>query len=172
MNTNAYWISPDGKILPVTTTHIDMVIKNPETFGHTDESIKEIYDSYNEPVGQEGQAREQIIIDLIKKGWIRVRKYGNKGWSLNLQKLTTRIKDYIFNFADKITSEGLFGIKEKDLYSPVNIISFVDNAQMTYTFKQLLSSVMYEGKEKFNPKNILIEVKLEKNKWIDIYKRN
>lgn len=169
---SAYWISTDGKILQVTTTHIDMVIKNPEIFGYTEDEIKDIYDSYDEPVGQEGDAREQIITDLIKKGWIRVRKYGNRGYSLNIQRLTSRIKDYIFNFADKIADTGLFGVKEKDLYAPVNIVSFVDNNQVTYSFKELLSSAMYEANETFDPSNILLECKLEKNKWIDFLKRS
>jgi len=171
--TRAFWISPSGNIIPVTTTHIDMVINNPETFGYTKESIKEIYDNFNEPVGQEDKAREEIIVDLVKKGWIRIRQYRNS-WSVNIQKLTSRIKDYLFDWSVRLTSpEGLFGLKEKDLYSPIKLETFVDGNAINMTFKEMQSGMLYERKEKFNTKHKLIECVLKENKmknWVDIYK--
>jgi len=37
---NACWVSPSGEILPVKSTHIEMVIKNPEVFDLTHAYIK------------------------------------------------------------------------------------------------------------------------------------
>lgn len=170
--TIAYWISPKGEIVPVSDSHIATVINSPETFGLTLDEIKSKFDEYGEKLGQEGIAREQIILDLIKKGWIRIRKYGNRGWNVNIPRLTKRIKDYLFDWSVKLTSpEGLFGIKEKDMYSDVHVLSFIDDISKTYSFKDIMNSVMYEKNESFDNSNILIECELNNNnmkKWIDI----
>ena len=174
---SAYWISPQGEIIVIKgtsgSTHIDSVINNPETFGLTKSKIQDVYDMYGEKLGTEGKAREQIIRDLVDKGWIRVRKYRQQ-WSININRITKKIKDYIFDFAAKITSdEGLFGEKEKDLYMPVKVLSFHNDQMDSYTFKDLLSGAMYESLEKFDDDNILTEVVLNKNKmknWVDFLK--
>lgn len=88
----AYWISPKNEVINVPTVHIDTVITNPETFGLTKEGIQKIYDSYGEPLGSEGKAREEIILDLVRKGWIRIRQYRNQGWSVNVGKLSKKLK--------------------------------------------------------------------------------
>jgi hypothetical protein len=54
-------------------THIHDLVDNPEIFGYTEKKIKEIYKKYNETPGNEGQARNEIMKDVISKGWIRVR---------------------------------------------------------------------------------------------------
>jgi len=48
---SAYWISPKNEVINVPTVHIDSVISNPETFDLTKEEIKNVYDSYGEPMG-------------------------------------------------------------------------------------------------------------------------
>ena len=76
MDEKAYWISPEGEILPVGTSHVREVIGNPGRFGITREQIEEAYKKYREPLGLEGRAREEIIRTIINKGWIRIRDYG------------------------------------------------------------------------------------------------
>jgi hypothetical protein len=173
---SAYWISPNGEIIPVTTTHIDEVIKNPTIFGYTDEEIKDIFSKFDEPVGLESKAREKIVVDLVKKGWVRIRSYGNKGFSVNIQKLTSRIKDYLFDWSVRLTSpEGLFGAKEKDLYSPIKLETFVDGNIINMTFKDMQSGMLYERNQKFDKANTLVECKLINNKfkkWVDIFKES
>lgn len=73
MRKEAYWITPDGEVIKVKTTHIDEVIRNPELFGLNIEDIKALYKKYDEPLGLEGKAREEIMLNLILVGWIRIR---------------------------------------------------------------------------------------------------
>ena len=70
---DAYWVSPTGEMLSVKSTHIDVVVKNPEVFGFTSVYIKEVYKKYRETVGLEGKARDEIIEGLINKRWMRIR---------------------------------------------------------------------------------------------------
>lgn len=114
MISAAYWISPKGAIIEVDGKHISMVISNPKKFGLSKESIKAIYDKYNEPVGLEGKAREYILKNLFKNGWIRIRKYRNF-WSVNMKQLTNKTYSWLQNWAlDMITAK-------EDMYMPVKI---------------------------------------------------
>jgi hypothetical protein len=69
----AFWISPTGKIIEVRSTHIREVIDNPELFGLELSKIKELYLTFNEPLGFEGKARDIIMKELILNRWIRIR---------------------------------------------------------------------------------------------------
>jgi hypothetical protein len=71
----AFWISPNGAIMSVHRSHINEVIRRPEKFGMTTVEIEEVYRQFKEPLGLEGQAREQIIRHLVTQGWIRIREY-------------------------------------------------------------------------------------------------
>ena len=98
----AYFISPKGKIVYVGTNHIAYIIRNPEKFWLSIEFIEYVYNHYNERLGMEGKAREQIILSLIDSGWIRIRRYGDRFWSVDDMLvaepiLMDRIKDRIFN---------------------------------------------------------------------------
>ncbi|HPS30826.1 MAG TPA: hypothetical protein PLZ43_11260 [bacterium] len=73
MRREAYWISPEGTVITVNTKHINEVISHPEVFGLTIEAIRAVYEKYDEPMGLEGKAREEIMTGLILKGWIRIR---------------------------------------------------------------------------------------------------
>jgi len=70
---DAYWVSPTGEMLSVKSTHIDVVVKNPEVFGFTHAYIKNVYKKYRETVGLEGKARDEIIESLINRRWMRIR---------------------------------------------------------------------------------------------------
>jgi hypothetical protein len=66
-------VSPSGKIVKlVNGSHIATIIANPERFGLTKEEIVDIHKKYNEQLGSEGNARDEIIVGLIKGGWLRV----------------------------------------------------------------------------------------------------
>ena len=84
MKYEAYWISPEGTIIPVPDHHIDLVIGNPALFGTTLKKITAVYKKRKEPLHLEGFAREEIMAGLIKKGWIRVR-YVSRGDSFTIQ---------------------------------------------------------------------------------------
>lgn len=83
---NAHWISPTGKIIDVPLLHINTIIKYPELFGLTKRKIIAIHKKHRETLGGEGKAREQIMLKLIKDGWIRTRSRRN-GWTVQFNKL-------------------------------------------------------------------------------------
>lgn len=75
--TEAYFISPRGYVIPVLNgTHIAEVIQNPKVFGLTSESIADAYKRHDETLGHEGFARDEILTELLKIGWIRARIKG------------------------------------------------------------------------------------------------
>lgn len=155
--TVAYWISPRGEVLPVSTNHIDVVIKNPKKFGLTTDVIEKTYEKYNERMGQEGKAREEIIINLLNKGFIRIRRYKNQ-YSLNIGKMTKKIKDILFDWADKLLNTGINGMRERDKYMPIKILGFGDNFQKTLTIQDVANDKLYEGDESFDISNAVVIV--------------
>lgn len=155
-SNQAYWISRSGELIDVGKTHIDAVIKNPKKFGYTDEKIKDIYDKYNEKIGQEGKAREEIIVDLIGHGWVRVRRYRNEGYSVNISRMTKKMKDRLFSWADKLLNKGINGVKEDDKYIPVNIQGFQDRFNGHFTLQDIANDALYEGTEVFDKENAII----------------
>jgi hypothetical protein len=104
---NAYWISSQGKIVEITSTHIAKIIANPEAFGLTEDEVRAMYDEENEKLGQEGIAREKIIKSLISKGWIRIRYYRKNGfWTININKASAKNFDLIQQWAEQIIKLG------------------------------------------------------------------
>ena len=157
-NTVAYWISPKGEVLPVGTNHIDIVIKNPEKFGYTMEKIQALYDKHGEDMGREGKAREEIIIDLVRKGWIRIRRYRNDGYSVNVGKMTKKVKDTMYDWANKLLNNGIAGLKERDKYMPVKILGFLDHFSRNMTIQDVANDSLYEGEEVFDSSNSVVIV--------------
>lgn len=155
-NSQAYWISRFGEVVEVGTNHINMVIKHPKKFGYTDKKIKDIYDKYGEPLGQEGKAREEIIVALVKSGWIRVRRYDNNGYSINISKMTKKVKDILFDWAYKLLNTGIKGMKETDKYIPVNIQGFQDHFNKNMTIQDVANDILYESGEVFDVKNCVM----------------
>lgn len=155
--TVAYWISPRGQVLPVATNHIDIVIKHPKKFGYTTEKIEEIYARHEERMGSEGNAREEIIIDLLKKGFIRIRRYKN-AYSLNIGRMSKKVKDILFDWANKLINKGIDGMKEKDVYMPINIQGFTDQFNRSLTIKEVAEDALFEGVETFDPENAVVIV--------------
>ena len=73
-------------------------------------------------MGQEGKAREEIILDLIKKGWIHLRRRPNKYWIINADRMTKKVRDVISDWSKKIL-KGIKGVKEVDKYMDVKIMT-------------------------------------------------
>ncbi|HPS57646.1 MAG TPA: hypothetical protein PK514_06015 [Spirochaetota bacterium] len=106
-SVEAYWITPDGVILPVVNTHIDMIFDNPLLFGLTEDYIYTVYDGYNEAYRIEGNARREILIDLFKKGWIRARKYHRPyRWTINVFSVTDYSASILKKFASALIEKG------------------------------------------------------------------
>lgn len=92
MEAEAYWIK-DNKIIDIKDIkHITFLLKCPQDFGFSKEEIEKLYDRYNEPVGLEGKAREEIIKRAAEKGWIRARHYAGRNdyWTIQFDKFLSR----------------------------------------------------------------------------------
>ncbi len=98
---DAYWLSPKGKVHEVNQTHIMFILDNPELFKTTKIDLVEVYKKYKEKIGWEGKAREEILTEALKKGWVRIRDYGNNGWSLQVWELDNYTKNVIWKWAAK-----------------------------------------------------------------------
>lgn len=116
---HAFWVNPRGKILDVSTgTHIDQVIQSPKSFNITDRYIKNVYTKYDEPVGLEGKAREELMLELIKSGFIRIRYVKNRFWIVNASKFTPKVKKAL-----SVWAEDAKNIKGVGKYMPVKIVT-------------------------------------------------
>jgi hypothetical protein len=106
MKYEAYWISPEGIIIPVPDHHIDMVIENPAMFGMTMKKISAMCKKYKEPLHMEGFAREEIMKGLMENGWVRIR-YSGKPDSFTIQifKLDDKIKKHLRKWATGVTKD-------------------------------------------------------------------
>ena len=138
MVTAAFFISPEGEVITVQTSHIAEIIKDPACFGLSKDEIYAEYRQYREPLGIEGRAREKIITALIKGGWIRIRHYprdSSKTWRINIDSLTPLIQKTLAGFAGSILA-GICGFKEQDLEAAVSI-NQLDGAEMKMTIAEL-----------------------------------
>jgi hypothetical protein len=119
-------LSPKNELIPVGDNHISMVISHPEKFKVTKDYVKDKYNSYGEPLGQEGKAREDIIKELVSKNWVRIRRY-RQGWSLNVidthnRKIENLMAEWAFGMLN-----GDYGEKERDKYIDVVITGLKGN---------------------------------------------
>jgi single-stranded DNA-binding protein len=134
----AYWILPkrvNGKlVIKVPTKHIDDIIKYPEKFGETKESVINDYKKHGERVGIEGKAREDIMERILKRGFVRVRfNMRQQRWSVQVYKLDNRMQDNIFEWAHD-------AIKQKNVSpeSMVYIHSLNDDKVRKYKLKDIM----------------------------------
>ncbi len=110
-NTDAFWISPTGEAIPVSITHIDIVVKNMTKFGLDKKQVEALYAKHDEPVGFEGKAREDIMIAIMEKNWIRLRYIPKRDmWTAQLRNFNKRKKEYLFDWCNKMV-EGKYGSK-------------------------------------------------------------
>ncbi len=94
----AYWIAPDGTAYPVTR-HIDFMGRQPDLFGLSRESYIACFRKHNEKPGFEGKARKELFIEAFKQGWIRVRHYINRGWTVELYRLDDKSRENLSGWA-------------------------------------------------------------------------
>lgn len=152
----AQWISPRGKLIDVGTTHIDMVIKNPNKFGFTIDQIKKIHKKHKEKLGSEGDAREEIIVDIIKQGWIRTRRYDRQSyWSVSIKSLDNKTKGFLWQWSKQLLKKKI----EKDKYMTVQIVSVgkgnvITKYDMNDISKDILVKESYDGSCELENANI------------------
>ncbi len=54
------------QVIKITGTHVGDLIKNPEKFGLTSDEIKDAYNRYDEPMGHEGRARDELLLKALE----------------------------------------------------------------------------------------------------------
>jgi len=118
----AMFISPKGEFIAGSSSHIDMVTDNPKKFGYTIEDIRKIYEKYNERMGIEGKARDEILTNLISNGWIHIRRRPNKYWAVLINKMTKKTQGFLYDWSLKIL-KGVHGVKELNKNAKVLINS-------------------------------------------------
>jgi hypothetical protein len=103
-----YWVDPYGTVIPLTADrHIIEIIENPEKFGLTTKEIEAVYKKHKEPIGTEGNAREEIMAELIKQGWGRVRYISrNDAFIYQIFVLNKRQKENIYDWAKLVIKNG------------------------------------------------------------------
>lgn len=150
MQSDGYWINPEGQILRLSSpSHISQIIGYPEKFGITKQDIGDTFSKHGERYGVEGRAREELILRILKKGFIRVRSYVNY-WSVTLNRFGTREKFALQEWAHSAIKNQFSGIN-----SEVNIYVTSTDQQLTFKLKDFLSGHITEGLEKevgYNPK--------------------
>jgi hypothetical protein len=130
MQSQGYWYH-NGKLFELKNgIHIDFIIAYPKKFGLTDEYIKDMYNTYGEKLGQEGHARQQLIMDATLDGWIRVRHYTRPRdyWSIQCDEVHKRKSD-IKSMVEELMLTGIM-YKSDELI----ITGFVDEAQIQYAY--------------------------------------
>ena len=72
---DAYFISPrpQGRIYPVENTHIQEVIQHSHRYGVSLKAIKDTYRKYDEALGIESFAREELLTKILSRGFVRIR---------------------------------------------------------------------------------------------------
>ena len=117
----AFFIDPNGKVISTNgISHISTIIADPQRFGLARENIQAVYSKHGEKMGIEGKARIEIIKHLIAKGWIRLRRYPNMYWSIQVTDFNKQSKDFLYDFSSKVLG-GIGDFKELDAYMPVKI---------------------------------------------------
>lgn len=149
MSDNAYWLSPrglniddndEGKIIKPESRHILTVVNHPEDFGETDETLDATFAKYGEPKHSniEGKAREEILLRVIGRGYIRIRTNGNRRsqhWSVQLNRLDKHSSDIIWMWAKKLSAEP-----GQDKFADVVIHELGRNDKMTRTSLDKIAS--------------------------------
>ena len=162
----AYWISPKGKVIEVDQTHINKIISNPEEFDLTKEFIDEKFKEYGDRIGQEGKAREDIIIGLVKQGWIRIRNYLKQGyWSINVISLTDRAMGYLQDWADHMIKLGA------SKYNEVRIDTRTELKTPSLTMEDLSQDELYKLVTEKKTDCIIITKELLLNEEIIVRKK-
>jgi hypothetical protein len=131
-DAKAFWIGPDGDILPVHGSHIGEVIRDPARFGMSRAEIEVAYAHHKEPLGLEGQARECIIRYLVTRGWIRVRLY------------RAHISVQVFTMSDAMTKERLKTLLRCPSWtgdSKIRVASQKENTVVVVTLTELEESL-------------------------------
>lgn len=130
------YISPDGEIIINKGSHIQAVISDPIKFGLTLDEIHVEYRKHGEPIGLEGKARGVLLDKVIRNGWIRLRRYANRQWSITVCQLDYQTVNRLKLWSIAVL-EGLQGIREADPFMPAVITNLLARQETISTVEGL-----------------------------------
>ena len=116
-----YWLHPAGEIEVVRTTHIASMIEHPTRFGLTYDEVISAYEAYAEKLGIEGKARHELILKVLALGYIRVRNYGNRGYSITTHRWDRPEKKLVRDWLEALKNQRLLPHRLVDVYAEVRI---------------------------------------------------
>lgn len=99
--TSFFWASPAGELHVAkagSANHIQHVLEDPSLFGFSQSLVLAVYAKYEEPVGSEGRARDEILALVLRDGWVRIRSWqegARKRWYFevsNIEHQRTNLK--------------------------------------------------------------------------------
>lgn len=170
MSAFAYWITPKGQVVKPDSRHILTVVKHPAVFGETKKTIEATFEKYGQSMYSniEGKAREEVMLRVIGRGFIRVRQGGsrsNQHWSIQLNRVTPKANDAIWSWANQIIKDGT----AKDKYADVVIHELGRGDKMTKSDLSSIASGKGIGENiEFKPVEILDESECENlGNWSD-----
>lgn len=144
-----YWFNPKkGGLYPKQDTesfnHIQFVAEYESLFEFEFGYVKKIYELFNEPFGTEGQeARLKIISDILKKDWLRARKWisGLKArWYIEVVDKRYQ-KRLIKNFIEEIFDQ---------FYKDDEFIVIDQNEEVHYSLNELFQLVESKDRRRIN----------------------
>ena len=117
--TQAYWVSATGTWVDAGEDHLSPIVRNPVQFGLSQARIEEVYAEHGEKVGAEGRARDQLIQEAARNGWVRVRRYSEPANRIVLQS---------YDLASKIPSLQSFlqELTQRQIVSPDDTVVLSD----------------------------------------------
>lgn len=142
MRGKAYYISPAGKLVDIPGYHAKAMISKPEKFGLTRKEIEAAYKKYNEKMGIEGKAREELIKSILDKGWIRIREYPNMYWSVQARQMKKREMDRIQRWATVELKKN-----QSDAWMPVKIACLNGYVNKKHTLRDISRDLLYMDSE-------------------------
>lgn len=148
LSSGAFWVSPQGKVRVVKSGnyHINDVIQNPDVFGWTKEEIDNLYDQHGEKIGQEGDARDNLMTSLLKDGWVRIRIrknfYSIQVWDFNPNTFTK-----LESFVSEAITDGING-QYASAYDEAKINALKSGRMKSLSFDEILKGYLYESEEK------------------------
>ncbi len=121
------------------TNHLHFIIQNPDLFHVPYAEIVALHQKYGERFGIEGKAREQIIRQVAKAGWIRIRHYdgAENYWSIQCDDIDSR-KRGINAFIHWATHQYLEPEQRTstimNLSDPLKVFGYESDEYRTYSF--------------------------------------
>ena len=121
----AFWIYPNNEIHQIrkSETHIMYLIEHCADFDVSETDIERLYRRYDELVGVEQQARNELILDVLKRDFMTVRFLADQkgGWIIrvwdfqndqNRKRINTFLEYLSDNDFRTVSDDSLFLIKD------------------------------------------------------------